>query len=285
MGNRKKWPVIDTHTHIGAIPGMIFTGDMVVKELDKAGFDKTIGIRMIAGGGGPFGASPKHNPFNGNDYIAQMQQRYPDRIIGFCMVDFFDQDIRSVGWKAGVLQLVEKNNAVDELKRAIRELKLNGLFMHPDFQGYAPNNLDFVSPVLDTLVDLQKEERRTLPVLVHGVGNNLHYTVPEQIGDLAQSYPGLFFIVPELGWMLMADAMIDVAKKYENIILELMLNVNILATKRAVEEIGAHRLTLGTDAPWGSYSLGRKMIEEIAFPENEELIMGGTIAQLLGLSK
>ncbi len=283
MGNQKKWPVIDTHTHIGAIPGMIFTGDMVVRELDKAGFDKTIGIRMIAGGGGPFGASPEHNPYNGNDYIAQMQSNYPDRIIGFCMVDFFDQNIGTIGWKAGVTKLVDKNNAVEELRRAIGELKLNGLFMHPDFQGYAPNNLEFVGQVLDTLVELQKEEGRSLPVLVHGVGNNLHYTVPEQIGGLAQSYPELFFIIPELGWMLMADAMIAVAKDHENIYLELMLNVNILATRRAVKEIGAHRLTLGTDAPWGSYSLGRKMIEEIASPKECELIMGGTIAELLGI--
>jgi predicted TIM-barrel fold metal-dependent hydrolase len=275
--------VIDTHTHIGVIPDMTFTGDMVIAELDRAGVDKTIGIRMIAGGGGPFGASTKHNPYNGNDYIAEVQKKYPDRIIGFCMVDFFDQNSRSFGWKPGESKLIKDNNAVLELRRCIKNLKLNGLFMHPDFQGYASNNMPFVSPVLDELVKLQDEEKRILPVLVHGVGNNIHYTVPEQIGNLAQHYTNLTFIVPQLGWALLADSMITVAKQHNNIYLELMLNINIVATKQAVREIGAQRLTLGTDAPWGSYTLGRKMIEEIASHEEREFILGGTIANLLGL--
>lgn len=278
-----KRPVIDTHTHIGVIPDMTFTGDMVIQEMDRACVDKTIGIRMIAGGGGPFGASTKHNLFIGNDYIAEVQKKYPDRIIGFCMVDFFDQNSRSIGWKPGKSELIKDNHAVLELRRCIKKLKLYGLFMHPDFQGYAPNNMPFVRPVLDELHHLQDEEKRILPVLVHGVGNNIHYTVPEQIGDLAQHYPDLTFIVPQLGWALLADSMITVAKQHNNIYLELMLNINIVATKQAVQEIGAERLTLGNDAPWGSYTLGRKMIEEIAAPRERELILGGTIANILGL--
>lgn len=284
MGKRNKLTIIDTHTHIGAIPGMIFTGRMVIQAMDEAGVDKTIGMRMISGGGGPFGASQKHNPYNGNDYIAEMQEKYPDRIIGFCMVDFFDQDISSIGWKSGTVDLVKENNATKELIRCVKDLNLKGLFMHPDFQGFTPNNFDFVGPVLDTLVSLQKEFRKKLPVLIHGVGSNIHYTVPEQIGDLARHYPDLLFIVPQIGWMLLAYSMITVAKKFKNIYLELMLNVNIISSIRAINEIGADRLTLGTDAPWGSYTLGQKMIEEIANTEDRELILGGTIEKILDIS-
>lgn len=285
MSDAKPWPIIDTHTHIGAIPSTVFTGDMVIEEMDKAGVDKTIGIRMIAGGGGPFGASPKHNPYNGNDYVAEMQAKFPDRIIGFCGVDFFDQNTRAFGWKPGESDLLPTNHAIEELTRCIRDLDLNGLFMHPDYQGFAPNNFFLVSPVLDALVELQREVGRRLPVLVHGVGSSLHYLVPEQMGELAGSYPDLSFIVSQLGWPLQAGAMISVAKKNDNIYVELLLNINILDTKRAVSEIGASRLTLGTDAPWGSYILGRKMIEEIADPTERELILGGTIAQLMGIPR
>ena len=217
MKKRNKLTIVDTHTHIGAIPGMVFTGGMAVQAMDKAGVDKTIGIRMISGGGGPFGASQKHNPYNGNDYIAEMQGKYPDRIIGFCMVDFFDQNIGSIGWKPGIVNLVKENYATKELIRCIKDLNLNGLFMHPDFQGFAPNNFAFIGLVLDTLVSLQKELKKKLPVLIHGVGSNIHYTVPEQIGELAQHYPDLLFIVPQIGWMLLADSMINVAKKLDNI--------------------------------------------------------------------
>jgi hypothetical protein len=76
--------------------------------------------------------------------------------------------------------------------------------------------------------------------------------------------------------------MITVAKQHNNIYLELMLIINIVAMKQAVKEIGAERLTPGTDAPWGSYPLRRKMIEEIASLEERKLILGGTIANLLG---
>ena len=280
----KQFSTIDTHTHIGALPHMIFTGEMAIEALDKAGVDKTIAIRIIRGGGGPFGASPKHNPYNGNDYIAKMQEKYPERIIGFCMIDVYDQNICEIGWKPGKLNLVKINNAIEELKRCIRELKLKGLFLHPDFQCYAPNEIALVAPILDTLVELQREMKKKLPVLIHGVGNNIHYVVPEQIGEIAKSYPELSFIASQLGWASLADSMIEVAKKQENIYLELVLNINILDTKKIVNEIDAQRLTLGTDAPWGSYTLGRKMIEEIAGAEKQDYILGGTIAELLGIS-
>lgn len=280
---KKKWYIIDTHTHLGAVPNMIFTAEMAIKEMDKARVDKTIAIRMISGGGGPFGATQKHNPYNGNDYIAEAQKKYPDRIIGFCMVDFFDQNIKSIGWQPGEIELVKTNNAIEELKRSILELELNGLFMHPDFQGFAPNNFSLVSPILDTLTLLQKERKRILPVLLHGVGNNLHYTTPEQIGEVANKYSNLVFIVPILGWMLLADSMIEVAKKCKNIYLELMLNVNVLAIKKTIREIGAKRLTLGTDAPWGSYYLGQKMIEELADDEEKTYILGRTVKEIMGI--
>jgi hypothetical protein len=77
--------------------------------------------------------------------------------------------------------------------------------------------------------------------------------------------------------------MIKVAKKQENIFLELLLNINILGTGKVIGEIDAQRLTLGTDAPWGSYSLGRKMIEELTTADKQEYILGGTISKLLGL--
>ncbi|MDZ7837961.1 MAG: hypothetical protein U5N58_08410 [Actinomycetota bacterium] len=130
--------------------------------------------------------------------------------------------------------------------------------MHPDFQGFASNNFNLVTPVLDTLVNLQNNLNRKLPAqLIHGVGSNIHYTVPEQIKELAQHYPELVFIVPQIGWkMLLADSMIEVAiTKY--IYLELMLNVNIISSIKAIRELGATQV-LGTDAPWGKLLLGKK---------------------------
>ncbi len=175
-------PVIDTHTHIGVLPNMVFTGEMALEAMDAAGVDRTIAIRMIDDGGGPFGAVWQHNPHNGNDYIADLQRRYPERIIGFCMVDVYDQDSRSIGWRSGRSELVKTNHAVEELRRSIEDLGMLGLFMHPDFQCYAANDVALVGPILNALSELQAKTAKRLPVLLHGVGNNMHYTVPEQIG-------------------------------------------------------------------------------------------------------
>lgn len=143
------------------------------------------------------------------------------------------------------------------------------------------SNMRVLTPVLDSLVELQKKTKKRLPVLVHGVGNNVHYVVPEQLGKLAKNYPDLCFLTSQLGWVSLTDSMIDVAREHENIYLELIVTVNILAAKRIVENIGDQRLTLGTDAPWGSYTLGRKMVEEIAPEEKWDSILGGTISKLL----
>ena len=78
--------------------------------------------------------------------------------------------------------------------------------------------------------------------------------------------------------------MVRVAKQHANICIELVLNVNILGTKRIVAEIEPKRITMGTDAPWGSYTLGRKMVEEIAEPEKQHLILGGSIQNILSLT-
>ncbi|MDZ7837960.1 MAG: hypothetical protein U5N58_08405 [Actinomycetota bacterium] len=82
--------------------------------MDEAGVDKTIAVRMIAGGGGPFGASQKHNPYNGNDYIATIQDKYPENN-WFWYDRFFDQNISSIGWHTGKSNLVKENNAIKEL--------------------------------------------------------------------------------------------------------------------------------------------------------------------------
>lgn len=111
--------------------------------------------------------------------------------------------------------------------------------MHPDFQCYAANDIALVGPILEALIELQRKTERRLPVLIHGVGNNMHHTVPEQIGDLAEKYPQLTFIVSESGIVPLLDSMIRIAKRHHNIYIELVVNVNILDTKKIVDEIEA----------------------------------------------
>src|SRR5262245_22985811 len=64
--------------------------------------------------------------FVGNDYVAGVVEKYPDRFIGFASVD---------PWKGQA--------ALKELERAVKELGLRGLKLHPTSQAFFPNDERF----------------------------------------------------------------------------------------------------------------------------------------------
>ena len=65
-----------------------------------------------------------------NDFIADCVRRHPDVFIGFASVD---------PWKG--------NWALDELRRAVTDLGLRGLKLHPSAQAFAPNDRHLLRPV------------------------------------------------------------------------------------------------------------------------------------------
>lgn len=274
---------VDTHLHLGAIASMSFSGDEAVKAMNALGVDMAFGVRMIAGGGGPFGATTQNNPVNGNDYLSEVQKRHPERFLCFGMVDFFDEPVACAPGSGISLQTGYINRAAEELRRSIGSLGLRGLFIHPDFQAFPINSFAMIAPVLETLEDLQRTIKQTLPVLVHGVGNNMHYMVPEQISQVAGRYPELKFLVSQLGWYHLADGFIELMKKRENVYFEIPLSVDAFDTRRLFRELDTSRITLGSDSPWGDFGLARMMVEYLATSDQQENILGGSVERLLGM--
>src|SRR5262245_40485401 len=111
--------------------------------------------------------------FVGNDYVAGVVRKYPEQFVGFASVD---------PWKGKL--------AVSELERAVNELGLRGLKLHPTTQAFFPNDERFY-PLWARCSDLG------VPVVFHtgqtgvgagtpgGAGLKLKYAQPLLIDDVA----------------------------------------------------------------------------------------------------
>ncbi|HKX30661.1 MAG TPA: amidohydrolase family protein [Blastocatellia bacterium] len=126
----------------------------------------------------------------GNDYVAEVVRKYPDQFLGFASVD---------PWKGAL--------AVRELERAVKELGLRGLKLHPTTQAFFPNDQRFY-PLWEKCAELQ------VPLLSHtgqtgvgagtpgGAGLKLKYAHPLHLDDVAADFPDLTIIMahPAVPW-------------------------------------------------------------------------------------
>ncbi len=129
------------------------------------------------------------DPFEGNDYVAEVMQRFPDVFIGWASVD---------PWKGRA--------AVKELERAVTQLNLRGLKVHPITQRFYPNDERFY-PLWD------KAQELGIPLIIHtghtgigagmpgGTGLKLKYSRPiPYIDDIAADFPNLTIIGAHPSW-------------------------------------------------------------------------------------
>jgi len=144
----------------------------------------------------------------GNDYVAGVVKTYPDQFIGFASVD---------PWK--------ETDAVDELERAVKDLGLRGLKLHPISQAFFPNDQRFY-PLWQKCVELD------IPALFHtgqtgvgagtpgGAGLRLKYAQPIHIDDVAADFPDLTIIMahPAVPWQ---EEQLSIALHKANVYIDL----------------------------------------------------------------
>ena len=190
---------IDMHVHIPRQPGL---PDMVIEESLRRYFRLNdpprlaeelytrynewdiLGVVFSVDAETTTGDSP-----DTNDYVAELVNAHPEQFIGFATVD---------PWK--------EDRAVNELERAVTELGLKGLKLHPIHQAFFPDDTRFYS-LYEKCVELG------IPVLFHsgfaaagigmpgGGGMKLKYSAPiPHIDDVAADFPGLTVIMAHPAW-------------------------------------------------------------------------------------
>lgn len=133
-----------------------------------------------------------------NEHIAELVVM-SDRLVGFASVDPLEPD------------------APEQLGRAVDDLGLRGLKLHPSAQEFYPDDRA-VYPVYDRAAELG------VPVLFHaGISwqpkARLKYSHPLRFEDVAADFPGLNIVLAHLAWPWVVDA-VALALKYPNVSLD-----------------------------------------------------------------
>jgi len=147
-------------------------------------------------------------PFDGNDYVADIQRRYPDVFIGWASVDPHKGKL-----------------AVQELERSVKELGLRGLKLHPITQAFFPDDQRFYSL-------WAKAAELGVPVVFHtghtgvgsggpgGTGLKLKYARPIHLDDVAADFPALTIIGAHPSWPWQ-DEMLSICLHKSNVFIDL----------------------------------------------------------------
>lgn len=260
--------VIDAHCHIG--PAL--SGEELIGMMDDAGIDKAVVFSV------PFAWSlpSKDNYYNTNDYIAEMQHKHPDRLIGFACIN-----PNYVG-NAGMGM---PNLAVKELVRCIGELGLRGIKLHPENHSFPVDSL-VGSELMDALADLQNGTGRKIPIVSHGM--TTIGAMPHQFGRLAGAYPDVPIIIAHgAGFQNLYFPSMDPVREHDNLFVDTaMTTVDDCRLVGVAQTLGINKIIFGSDhfvRSHGNLYGNFLYILERAFPDPEDRarILGGNIADIL----
>jgi predicted TIM-barrel fold metal-dependent hydrolase len=210
-----------------------------------------------------------------NDHVASCVAAHPERFIGFASVD---------PWKG--------NWAIGELRRAVGELGLVGLKLHPSAQAFEPNDRRFY-PLWQTAGELG------IPVLFHtgttglgaglagGGGVKLRMSDPMLLDDVAADFPDLQIVGAHPSWPWQ-DQMLAITTHKANVWIDLSgwsPRKWSPALTQAVLGPLQDRCLFGTDYPFLRFP---KWLEAFRSHEPsaevERKVLLGNAARLLGLT-
>jgi predicted TIM-barrel fold metal-dependent hydrolase len=210
-----------------------------------------------------------------NDFVASCVAARPDAFLGFASVDPLQ------GAAAAV-----------ELERAVRELGLRGLKLHPPAQGFRPDDREVAYPIFETAAALG------IPVTVHtgttglgaglpgGGGLHLEYSRPMLLDAVAADFPNLQIVMahPAYPWQ---DEQLAVATHKTNT----WIDLSGWSPRRFAPELVRNikgplqdRVLFGTDYPFLTHEQWFRAWETLEIPDdvNEKVLLRNA-ERLLGL--
>jgi len=254
---------VDFHTHIWS--NQEDSVDQFLGILDDNDIDMAV-VAAIA-------------PVTDNDQLARIVGRGAGRLVGFASVMPISQTT-GAPWP---------NDPVSELKRAVEDLGLQGLKLHPNIQGFCPTDPS-AAPVIETAIGYG------LPILFHtgpsmGRAGRVYNSQLWHFDDLAIRYPEATIV---LGHAEILREGPYLAAKHPNVYLETSGTWPRYCTlipgvgESACETCGASKVLFGTDMnPDKGFRLKEnlKAIEGLKVSdEDRALILGGNASRLLSLS-
>jgi hypothetical protein len=242
--------IIDCHTHhVGRSYAHLGAGDLV-ESMDLYGVDHSVVFTLD----GFFGDFRHHN-----DLLAQFVADRPGRLTGFATV------------------YPRAADAADEVRRAVTELGMKGLKLHPWLQGTSLLET-FMDPIAEACAELD------VPLLVHD--GTPPYCTPLQFALLAERHPGLKVILGHSGLRDLWPEALAAGKRVPNIWL-CLCGPPTYALQQLVDGVPHDRIVFGSDIGFGAdYQLKHRLDQIRSLdlpPESLEAILGGNAQRLLGI--
>jgi len=235
--------IVDCHNHIGYRIGAYFSGEEMIQWMDKAGVDKAVAFYQC------------EEPLD-NMYVADIASKYPNRIIGFALLNPWDY------------------RAVEDLSRLTTQHGLQGLKLNPTRHGYSMDRTEILDPLFEVAA------HRKIPIIAHGKDDL--FTMPGKFEIMAKRHPRVNLIIAHMGVDRALGAAIRAAKRNKNIYLD-TATVSPNAIREAIKGVGPEKILMGTDAPWGRFELSIAAVEKATSDFHQrDLIMHENILRVLG---
>jgi predicted TIM-barrel fold metal-dependent hydrolase len=249
--------VFDDHTHMGSRPNLQLgsrglDADRMVASMDENGVDMVVAFPM---------ANPHTDYREQNEQMLSFNKQYPDRIIPFARIQPFF-----------------KEKAVADIHE-FASRGARGLKFHPFMDGGANpvNNPELMFP----LMEAAGEEKLT--VLIHS--GEVWNSAPALIGDLAENFPNVQFIIGHSGLWEFYRQSIIVARRSPNVFLDVAEITPPNVVQTLVREVGAERVLYGSDHPFIPFGFEIGKVAKYAglTPDEIRQVLGENLARLLGI--
>jgi len=243
--------IVDTHTHM---PGKAFSmiegydPENFINLLNNNGIDKAWVFTLD---GLYFDPGPH------NDHLIDYCSVDPQRLIPFCTVH------------------PRYANVIDELRRCILNLGMQGVKLHPWAQTFSP-----LEPIMDQLGE--ELESLKVPVVFHD--GTPPYSSPLQIAYFALRHPKLKVVLGHGGLHDLWKEAIFAAELCKNLYI-IPSGTPPFGLKQIISRLSIERILFGTDAGFGDpywipFQLSKILGLKLS-PTEKTLILGGNAERIL----
>jgi predicted TIM-barrel fold metal-dependent hydrolase len=206
--------IVDSHVHLGGPDrgdGATLSAERLINTMDNAGVERAVVF--------PFNVVDPGKSFSGaNDFIAEAVTKHPGRLIGFARLDPNRGD-----------------RALKELERALTELGLKGVKLHPKGQNFRPTN-KYVSKIVERAAD------HRVPVVFD---NGKAVFDNHAIGVLAQEIPDASIILAHMR----GEGFIEIPKQCSNVFLG-AVKTKVERVEEALTLLSPEKIIAGSDTPY-----------------------------------
>lgn len=239
------------------------TVEELIASMDECGIDKSVILNL--------GLVNQELCVEANDYILESIARYPDRLIGFCIVQP----------KAG-------DKALKELERCARSGARGIGEMRQDIQGFDLGEGAVMKPLVQAIVE------HDMVLLIHAsepVGHQYFgkgMITPEVIYPFIQNFPDLKLVCAHWGGGLPFYALMpEVAQALVNTFFDTAATPFLykpLIFQQVADIVGSDKILFGSDYPLMSPKRVIAQLDEAELSSEEKSrILGDNAARLLGI--